>query len=119
MKTIHDDKMRQDLFSKPQGNDNHSPAVARDYENNETVLYEITSRVIKVFPNFCMLEIFLDEKGTLHVFYNRGNIIIKGRNLEELIRRLASRKIALIRVTSTTTENENSFCIDSIEFEEN
>jgi len=127
MKTIQDDKTRLDLFNKPQVNDNHLPTTSTDYENNENILYEMSNGGIKVFPNFCISETDLDEKGILRVFYSRGTIIIRGRNLSELAKLYAAKKIAAIRVTPTninTEKNENltggsSFSIDKITFEEN
>lgn len=122
MNTLHDDKTRQDLFSKPQDNDNYSPTVARDYENNETILYELTSGGMRVFPNFCMSGIFIDDKGLLRIYYGLGTIVIQGRNLKEVVKQLASKKIAIIRITATdeaTIDTGSIFSIDSITFEEN
>lgn len=122
MKTIHDDKSRQELFNKPQHNDNYLPSTSTDYESSDNILYGMSDGRIKIFPNFCISETELDGKGTIRVYYSRGTIVIKGRNLEELANRFAAKKIAAIRVTPPNiniSENNNSFYIDEITFEEN
>ena len=128
MKTIHDDKSRQDLFNKPPNsnivNDNHLPSTSADYEKSEAIIYEMSDGQIEALPHFCLTRISKpkNNKGQIHVFYNSGKITIKGRNLENLLKKIAFKKIAIIRITHPDDDSptsENSFSIDEITFEEN
>jgi len=126
MTGIHDNQSRQELFSTKQDNDNRLPTTSTDFENSETVLYEMGDGAMEVFPHFCLARISKPkgDRGLIHIIYNTGNIIITGRKLEELVKRLAARKIAVVRVTPPLPENgeqtnNDLFHIDSITFEEN
>ena len=120
MTTLHDKKSRHELFGKAvtQTNDNQSPTVSRDYTGNDVMLFELSNGDVRGFPHFCLAQIFMGMKGDVRILYSTGTIVIKGKGLDELVRMLASKTVNILRVTPKEDENQESFCIDSITYEE-
>lgn len=120
MTTLHDKKSRHELFGKAVAdtNDNQLPTVSRDYVGNDSFIFKLSNGEIRDFPHFCRAQTSMNLKGDIRMLYSTGTIVITGKGLDELLLMLASKNVHILRVTPKEDENRESFCIDSITYEE-